>query len=161
MRKRSSRNTMKGSTRRCEACGTKTRFRYASLRNKKRSALYQQQATRLMATLWRLDETGNLVETLAQAVVAFCFNPHGTKVQDTTKAFYQCFLFQVLQHTEKIPSEIHVLEQWVNGKQATWSTSACEEFLGYIVPLLYQPIFCYIDALDECASSSARDTWPF
>jgi hypothetical protein len=94
-------------------------------------------------------------------IMAFFFNSQGTELQKTAKGMYQSLFYQVLKKTEKFPSEVGNFNQGTQDRLPNWSNTALKEVLEYCIPILGRPIFCYIDALDECCGSDVHDITAF
>jgi len=91
--------------------------------------------------------------------IAFFFNARGTDLQKTAKGMYRPLLLQILQGTERTPCEVRALEQSIRGGFSTWQTYALKELLEYFIPRSSRPLFCFIDALNECQSSDVREVY--
>ncbi|OCK98199.1 uncharacterized protein K441DRAFT_741253, partial [Cenococcum geophilum 1.58] len=92
-------------------------------------------------------------------IIAFFFNAQGTDLQKTAKGMYRSLLLQILQGTERIPCEVYALKQSMRGGFSTWQTYALKELLEYFIPRSGRPLFCFIDALDECQSFDVREVY--
>ncbi|GME32758.1 hypothetical protein GTA08_BOTSDO12561 [Neofusicoccum parvum] len=90
-------------------------------------------------------------------VIAFFFTDRGTPTQRSVKGMYHSLLLQVLKETESIPSEVPALEQWRRNPNLTWQAPALKELLEAVIVRLGRPVLCFIDALDECETSDARE----
>lgn len=100
-------------------------------------------------------------ETNNHLAIAFFFNKRGSLVQRSAKSMYHSLLLQVLKTTKNVPSEVPCLEQWKRDPNMTWQTPALKELLEAVIPRLGRPVLCFIDALDECQASEAREVEPF
>lgn len=100
-------------------------------------------------------------ETNNCLAIAFFFNKRGSLAQRSAKSMYHSLLLQVLKTTKNVPSEVPCLEQWKRDPNMTWQTPALKELLEAVIPRLGRPVLCFIDALDECEVSEAREVEPF
>ncbi|KAL1583336.1 hypothetical protein WHR41_08028 [Cladosporium halotolerans] len=100
------------------------------------------------------------VTNLDDIVISFFFNARGTKLQQTTEGMYRSLIHQML---DKIPSAATAMPV-LKGPRSNqeWPIELLKEvFQALVTSLSGHSVTCYVDALDECNISDARDMIEF
>lgn len=100
------------------------------------------------------------VTNLDDIVISFFFNARGTKLQQTTEGMYRSLIHQML---DKIPSAAMAMPV-LKGPRSNqeWPIELLKElFQALVTSLSGHSVTCYVDALDECDISDARDMIEF
>lgn len=105
----------------------------------------------------------NAEEELRGTITSFFFNARGVDLEKSTKGMYRSLLLQLLK---KIPSTQKAVEppRWLlQGRETRdWSIPPLKDlFEQALLGLGQSPLFCFIDALDECDEAEIRDMVSF
>lgn len=101
----------------------------------------------------------NAVRAKGRLVLKFFFNARGNKLEYSTDGMYRSLLWQLLKASPASRVDSPALDQLCALSSSTlWLIEALKETFGAI--LLCTPrwaIYCFVDALDECAEDEIRD----
>ncbi|KAJ1330839.1 ankyrin repeat domain-containing protein 50 [Microdochium nivale] len=89
-------------------------------------------------------------------IISFFFNARGDQMEKTVQGMYQSLLWQLLTQRPCLQSIIKPFER--EAELPTWTIETMQDLLQKAVQKLDQDsLVCFIDALDECASSEIRE----
>jgi ankyrin repeat protein len=96
----------------------------------------------------------------AHIILSFYFNFRGDVMQRSTTGLYRSLLLQLLQHLPALRNIFDSLELSTSniGPDHEWDIKSLEALLEQAIQSLEgSSVICFIDALDECGESQARD----
>ncbi|KAI9151452.1 putative ankyrin repeat protein L88 [Paramyrothecium foliicola] len=92
--------------------------------------------------------------------ISFFFNARGHVLERSTLGLYRALLLHLFEKFPELQDALEVLG-FHGMKMGEWRLQSLQNVLLQSVRLLKSPVYCYIDALDECPEAEVRDMISF